>query len=267
MRAHFLLAALTLGRAYAMGSYHTWAPAGPGDVRAPCPMLNTLANHGFLPHDGKNISLNDTAAALDSALNIPLSISGFLFTDAMTTNPDPNATTFDLDDLSRHDILEHDGSLSRTDHYLGNQAVFNQTIFNQTMGFWTGPVVDVQMAANARAARMMTSMLDDPAFSLSSTGSSFSVGESAAYLLVLGDNDQSRTVPKDRLVWWFQNERLPLQFGWKKPAPFTNEDLSNLSVEIMSLTAYPPPVTGNSAAPKEGAKRRSYVSHAGFINF
>ena len=25
-----------------------WIPAGPGDSRGPCPMMNTLANHGYL---------------------------------------------------------------------------------------------------------------------------------------------------------------------------------------------------------------------------
>jgi hypothetical protein len=28
----------------------------PNDLRSPCPALNTLANHGYLPHDGKNIT-------------------------------------------------------------------------------------------------------------------------------------------------------------------------------------------------------------------
>ena len=80
-------------------------------VRAPCPMLNTLANHGFLPHDGKDITEERTIAALWTALNINATLSQFLFANAITTNPTPNATTFSLDDLDRHNILEHDASL------------------------------------------------------------------------------------------------------------------------------------------------------------
>jgi hypothetical protein len=74
-------------------------------------MLNTLANHGYLPHDGKNITVNDTIDALGAALNIDAGLSEFLFNFATTTNPIANSTTFSLDDLDRHDILEHDGSL------------------------------------------------------------------------------------------------------------------------------------------------------------
>lgn len=74
-------------------------------------MLNTLANHGFLPHNGKDISQKHTIDALYTALNINQSLGEFLFNAAVTTNPAPNATTFSLDDLDRHDILEHDASL------------------------------------------------------------------------------------------------------------------------------------------------------------
>ncbi|ORY19713.1 hypothetical protein BCR34DRAFT_1268 [Clohesyomyces aquaticus] len=34
-----------------------WHPLVPGDVRSPCPALNSLANHCFLPCDGKNLSV------------------------------------------------------------------------------------------------------------------------------------------------------------------------------------------------------------------
>ena len=74
-------------------------------------MLNTLANHGFLPHNGKDISQQDTINALYTALNINSNLSEFLFGKALTTNLAPNATTFSLDDLDHHDILEHDASL------------------------------------------------------------------------------------------------------------------------------------------------------------
>lgn len=29
-----------------------FVPPGPGDVRGPCPGLNALSNHGYLPHNG-----------------------------------------------------------------------------------------------------------------------------------------------------------------------------------------------------------------------
>lgn len=58
------------------------------------------------------------------------------------------------------------------------------------------------MAANARASRLMTSNLTNPEFELSDTGSIFSIGESAAYVTVLGDK-VSRTVPKSYVEYLF----------------------------------------------------------------
>ena len=74
-------------------------------------MLNTLANHGFLPHNGKNITEEITVNALHDALNINKTLGKFLFDFAAGTNPVKNATFYDLDHLSRHNILEHDASL------------------------------------------------------------------------------------------------------------------------------------------------------------
>lgn len=74
-------------------------------------MLNALANHGYLPHDGKNITEEQTTNALKSAINLNEDLAKAQFQAALKTNSDPDATTFSLDDLSRHDILEHDASL------------------------------------------------------------------------------------------------------------------------------------------------------------
>lgn len=31
---------------------HKWVAPGPNDIRGPCPGLNSLANHGYIPHSG-----------------------------------------------------------------------------------------------------------------------------------------------------------------------------------------------------------------------
>jgi hypothetical protein len=80
-------------------------------VRGPCPMLNTLANHGILPHSGKNLTQNVTVKALIDGVNFTPDLGAFLFRFALTTNPDSNATSFSLHQLGTHGILEHDASL------------------------------------------------------------------------------------------------------------------------------------------------------------
>ncbi|KAI1372344.1 Cloroperoxidase [Hypoxylon crocopeplum] len=241
MKSVYLPIVVAFGSAtvHSASPYPGWEAPGPDDVRAPCPMLNSLANHGFLPHDGKGITLNKTIDALFSALNIDPVLTTPLFQLAATTNPTPNATFFDLNHLSRHNILEHDGSLSRQDAFFGPPDVFNEAVFNQTKSFWTGDFIDVQMAANARVARLMTSNLTDPEYSLSDLGSAFSVGESAAYLLAFGGKI-SGMAPKALVEYFFVNERLPYEMGFSRTEEmFTGEDLQNMTNRIIAAQHFP----------------------------
>ncbi|RYP66388.1 hypothetical protein DL769_006050 [Monosporascus sp. CRB-8-3] len=215
---------------------YDWHPPAYGDVRGPCPMLNTLANHGYLPRNGKDITENRTIEALGTALSIDSELAQLLFEQAITTNPAPNATTFSLNDLVRHNILEHDASLSRVDFYFGNPQPFNQTVFAQTRSYWTTPIIDVQQAANARWARVETSNATNPNFTLSTLGERFSYGESAAYIVILG-NKITGTVPRDWVEYLFENERLPLEIGWtRRTGSITRNDLEDVMQQIYAAT-------------------------------
>ncbi|KIW97795.1 uncharacterized protein Z519_01379 [Cladophialophora bantiana CBS 173.52] len=203
-------------------------------------MLNTLANHGFLPHSGKNITEVDTVDALNAALNVDRKLGVFLFQHAITTNPAPNATDFSLDDLSRHNILEHDASLSRGDYYFGDDHTFNQTIFDQTRSYWTVPIIDIETAAKARLARVDTSKLTNPTFNLTTTGTLFSFGETAAYIIALGDRETG-TVRRAWVEYLFENEHLPLELGWsKRKTPISKHDLGSLLKRVVNATGSSP---------------------------
>ena len=53
-----ILAVSTIVAVATAQNLSTWSPAGPGDVRSPCPGLNSLANHGILPHNGKGMTIS-----------------------------------------------------------------------------------------------------------------------------------------------------------------------------------------------------------------
>ncbi|KAL4931473.1 Chloroperoxidase [Aspergillus undulatus] len=109
-------------------------------------MLNSLANHGYLPHNGKNIIEARTISALNDALNIDVELAQYLFQEALTTNPDKSATTFSLNHLSRHNVLEHDASISRQDYYFGenDNHSFDAAVFAETRSHWPHPVIDIK---------------------------------------------------------------------------------------------------------------------------
>ncbi|KAK4244523.1 Chloroperoxidase [Corynascus novoguineensis] len=221
----------------ALAGFDTWSAAGPYEVRGPCPMLNTLTNHGFLPHDGKDITREQTQNALFEALNINKTLASFLFDFALTTNPKKNATTFSLNDLANHNILEHDASLSRTDAFFGNVLQFNQTIFDETKSYWTNEeTLDIKDAARARLGRIKASQATNPEYSMSELGDSFTYGESAAYVVVLGDKI-SGTIKRSWVEWFFEHEQLPQHLGWTRPnVSFEEGDLERYMKEIQDFT-------------------------------
>ena len=58
------------------------------------------------------------------------------------------------------------------------------------------------MAAKSRLARVYTSYTTNPTFGFTTLGQEFSYGESAAYIIVLGDH-VSGTVPKSWVEYLF----------------------------------------------------------------
>jgi Peroxidase, family 2 len=87
-----------------------------GDSRSACPMLNAMANHGIFPHDGKNISFVDMNHKIRTTFNfaptfcffVPKFAADFLHRSYWTGK-------CDLAEISLHNAIEHDGSLTRQD--------------------------------------------------------------------------------------------------------------------------------------------------------
>ncbi|KAJ5103881.1 hypothetical protein N7532_004410 [Penicillium argentinense] len=238
------------------GSPSHWKPPGPGDFRGPCPMMNTLANHGFLPHDGKNLTEKTVVQALKSALNFNTSLGSLMFEMAIVANPEPNATFFTLDHLNRHNVLEHDASLSRSDAYFGNNHIFNRTIFDETRAYWTDPILTPNMLANSKLARQINSRASNPQYTFTSKTEAFSIGEVSAPIVAFGNMD-SGLVNRTLVEYFFENERLPTDLGWKKKQEVISlDDIVKLSQMITQATSL--------LTAKEGLVVRNRDLHAGF---
>lgn len=104
---------------HAAGHNLTWpeyVPPKEGDSRSACPMLNAMANHGILPHDGKNISFKELNTKVRQTFNfagsfcffVPKFAADFLHRSYWSGH-------FDLAELSLHNAIEHDASLTRDD--------------------------------------------------------------------------------------------------------------------------------------------------------
>lgn len=103
------------------GNWPEYVPPKATDSRSACPMLNAMANHGILPHDGKNITFKELKTTVRDTFNfapsfcffVPHFAAGYLNRSYWTDR-------FDLAELSLHSdkAIEHDGSLTRQDFAL-----------------------------------------------------------------------------------------------------------------------------------------------------
>ncbi|KAK3681684.1 Chloroperoxidase [Podospora appendiculata] len=221
-------------------SNHGFQKPSPRDRRSPCPMLNALANHGWLPRSGFNVSIDQVVNGIDLALNLSPQSSRPVAELAQTTSTTGNPTTFHLDDLNKHGIIEHDGSLSRNDIIFGDNHSFNKRIFDSYFSAFAGlKVISISAAANARRARHIAARAVNPVFNYTAREDQFSQFETALYLSVFGTGTEGNA-PTRWVEVMFREERIPYKEGYRRPTDVvTNDDIVELANKINAAAPVP----------------------------
>ncbi|POS79682.1 hypothetical protein DHEL01_v201916 [Diaporthe helianthi] len=197
---------------------YPFQPPTDTDVRAPCPALNALANHGLLPRDGKGITMEILVAAAYKGFTIQGDSTQALGSLGFQTSTTGNPSTFNLDDLKQHSphVLEHDGSMSRNDSYWGDNLSFNDQAWARTLASWgENEVITFAIAAAERNARFEYGAATNPEFDAVSANAA-SLLEYSLILSAFGDlveGNGNATLIK----YLFENERLPIELGWQPP--------------------------------------------------
>ncbi|KAK5756910.1 hypothetical protein LTS12_012989 [Elasticomyces elasticus] len=215
---------------------------GPGDVRSPCPALNTLANYGLLPRSGKGITTENVTAAFAIGQNFAAdtvtgAAAGALALCASETGE--NCTSWDLDMLDKPHAIEHDNSLSREDYNFGanNNAVFSPRIWGQVLRVWHGaPIIDFKLANAARLDRLnVANATDAPGWFVPAVAGG--IHETAFYLSLFGDPIEGNA-RQDWIDVWFQQERMPFELGWTatQRQQITAAGLTAMSAKIEAAT-------------------------------
>jgi hypothetical protein len=150
-------------------------------------MLNALANHGYLPHDGLSVTRDDVKDGLEESINFTADILDSIIDIALSTSSTGNSSTFNLADSAVHNVCEHDGSLSRNDFYFGDNIHFNGPIWDAVKAHFTEDVITIENAANTWTDRFNTAKAANPEFNLTDTGHQNAIFETSLYLLVFGD--------------------------------------------------------------------------------
>lgn len=229
----------------------TYALAGPNDKRSPCPMINSLANHGYLPRDGRNVLAHEMKAALDEAgvskglgmmfVNTVYNVhqtkedksKKSMLTRLWATVRDPwtllsgfgmrtegqvdaaGRPVLDLDQLALHGAVEHDVSLSRRDHVQkeGNNARQEDLVADILACSTDRKTITREDLAALRRRRIEKQREANPSLTYGPLQHELGCGEIALILGVFGDG---KSVPYKYLESFFKEERLPLEEGWKR---------------------------------------------------
>ncbi|KAF9063472.1 Cloroperoxidase [Rhodocollybia butyracea] len=221
-------------------SKHQWQAPGPHDSRGPCPGMNSLANHGFLPRNGSNITIPIVLDAVLQGFNFqPILLLRSVIKMALLATD--NTDNFALEELALHGVLEHDASFSRNDIAIGDNIHFNETVFQTLKN--SNPGVDyynITSAAWVLEQRMAEDTIVNP--NLTNTEKEFTIRltESGFYLGLIG-NITTGVAPKNYVQILFEEERLPIAEGWRpSDVPITEDNFPALVAKIKAATNWAP---------------------------
>lgn len=212
-------------------------------VRSPCPGLNALANHGFLHHDGRNMTIPHLIKGLGEGLNMGPDFTVAIGGAGLLSSPNPLGGSFDLDDLNQHNFpIEHDASMSRQDAALGNPQPFYNPNWQQYIKFFDGKTTtDVPTASKAKFARYQDSLAKNPSFTYGLREAVFSYGENAIYLQSMSDPISGKA-NVNYVKSLFEQEKLPYALGWRpSTSPITLGSLGVMVAELYGVSPQPIP--------------------------
>ncbi|KAL7812131.1 Chloroperoxidase [Trichoderma aethiopicum] len=194
-----------------------WVPPGPNDSRGPCPMINTLANHGYLPRHGRNITASLIEHAFTSFLNVEAGFADPARDFAKAFGHD----VFDLVDLNTPGIIQHITSLTRDDYTPEEPHLLPDPVrIERLLADSDTPFLTVDSIAKTRLRLLQES---EPRV-LPENEVTFTLFEAAFTLTMMSDNSPDADLnpppsaykaPKDRIRMWFEQEKFPTEFGWR----------------------------------------------------
>ncbi|KAI0772775.1 Cloroperoxidase [Trametes elegans] len=172
------------------GEWPQYVAPREGDSRCSCPALNAMANHGLIPHDGKNIRFSDLSGAIRRVFNFAPTFCFFVpryIATSLTRNY--RTDRFDLSDIDAHNCIEHDASLTRVDSYHDpNQSKVAHALVDEVLNCGTGPGGDLTPADLSRllGKRRVEAKQRNPSYSSAFVHKMFGSSNASTLLTIYG---------------------------------------------------------------------------------
>ncbi|KAJ7936147.1 Chloroperoxidase [Mycena leptocephala] len=127
---------------------HPFIAPGPNDQRGPCPGMNTLANHGYIPRNGI-ASFEEIVTGAMEAFNVQSGLMEFITAANMMMRGNPFANTVSIGGssplvpslpgnigsphpggIALHGGFEGDASMTRADAFIGDNRNFQDILYD-----------------------------------------------------------------------------------------------------------------------------------------
>jgi len=234
---------------------HPFQPDQPGDMRGPCPGLNTLASHGYLPRTGVATPAQ-IINAVQEGFNMGWNLASFVtygafvvdgnhLTNLMSIGANTTARDELTPGLNIHGNFEGDVSTTRGDFYFGDNYSFNETLFDQLEyaanlvgdGFITVESVSLQ-----KALRINDSIARNPTFWFETPRYLTAYAETTFPLAFFVSNQTANTTLNatlDNARSFFDQHQYPEGF-YRRQAPYDFDEVSTMFGKIFNLVGVPP---------------------------
>ncbi|KAH7329411.1 Chloroperoxidase [Stachybotrys elegans] len=257
-------------QALAIGQF---AKAPHNASRSPCPVVNALANHGYIERSGRKIYMEDLNASLrhvgmSSLLGSVFAIpTYFEFQNPHTEYRKKPVGTFErvwaliknpyvffdyfgcwkadqtiegrkylnLVDLASHGAIEHDISLTRrdVDQEEGNNDPQKDLIKQMIDSSSDKNNLTVEDLGKFIKARIQQQLKDNPGLVYGPAEHQVNCGQVALMMGCFGDG---KTIPISYVKAIFQDERLPIKEGWTKRSWWRSMGLLEFFGAVRAMT-------------------------------
>ncbi|KAG9313426.1 heme-thiolate peroxidase [Chiua virens] len=229
---------------------HPYLPDQPGDIRGPCPGLNTLASHGYLPRNGVATPAQ-IITAVQEGFNMGWSLAAFVtygafvvdgnhLTNLMSIGTNTTAEDELTPGLNIHGNFEGDASTTRGDFYFGNNYSFNETLFDQLVdaaNLVGDGYITVDSAALQKYQRINNSMETNPTFSFDTPRFLTAYAETTFPLAFFVSEQTVNTtlnVTLENARSFFQDHKYPDGF-YRRQGPYDFNEVNVMFNKIFSL--------------------------------
>ncbi|KAK0511179.1 hypothetical protein JMJ35_006731 [Cladonia borealis] len=226
------------------GVYH---PPSKTDLRGPCPLVNALANHGYIPRDGRGIRAKELYTALDVTGLSRMLRWGFAYGSLVEHFDDPptgfwafirNPLAYllrkfgmrpraqkdssgipylNLDQLALPGAVEHDVSLTLRDIGQGDNMTCQEDLVSGLISISSnGRKITTEDFAVRRRQRLEQQERENPSLTFDSLAHQLGCTEIALVQKLFGVKSRGYSVPVPYVKAIFEEERLPAKEGWTK---------------------------------------------------